>query len=359
MKIEAIKNELFKMLSIEKEAYYKGTDLKEQNKSSEEYAIFKDYYLKILNNDSFSYVYKLKDDLINESKNLENKYKELLNDYNNQDDEKLKSQLAKIVNSYVYKIDAYNKTYNIINNNLKDNDDNSLEYSNKIINLIINNKEDNNYEIYRLNDERRTRLIDMFGSNVIKYITKLESLEQLIARVSNDIIEPYKIDKKTYIASLKDTINAINDYYYLDTKNSKYYKKSDDLYIHRFNLYVRKYHSLIKSLFKNEFHIIETEYGKISTNELLNYLEIYNIDGIYEVFISKNKGRVIGNNELNKKDYLDNIEMINKYINKLIEDANIKFKTKNITIVDNNSREELINERNELLKEIYLLKGKE
>lgn len=359
MKMDSIKDELFKLMNIEKNKYYSSKVQKEINRSKESYAIYREYYLLIVKDDSFSSIYNLREKIANLSNEYEEKYNELLNQYKELKDPDDIKNLASIINPYVYKIDALNTVYNIINKKIETENKDVIDFSNSIVDLIIkfdkekdsSKKEEIMSEIYRLKDERRTILLSNYSDNILDKISALESVEFRIARSSNDVVEPYKIDKTKYFISLRDTIKAINDYYFIDYKNSPYFKKGEQTdFTHRFNLYIRKYHSYIKSLFKNSYQMIEIEEGKISTDDLLNYLSIYNIDNNYELFKSKYRNSKIGDEVITRDNYIKSVLLINKYIEKFIEDCSKKFRSKSIIISDeNNEKEELMNERKSIL----------
>ena len=81
MKMDSIKDELFNLMNIEKNKYYSSKVQKEINRSKESYAIYREYYLLIVNDDSFSSVYNLREKIANLSNEYEKKYNELLNQY--------------------------------------------------------------------------------------------------------------------------------------------------------------------------------------------------------------------------------------------------------------------------------------
>ncbi len=357
MKVDIIKSELFKLLSAEKSSYYVAKSSDERSKCSERYKIFNEYYLLINNNSTFSYVFNLKNKVKEESVRLENKYNELIINYESILSEEEREKVVPLINIYVYKIDALNTVYNILNKELKSESKNNFDYSNNVIKLLfrLDKEEDSEKresiesEIYRLNDERRAIMTSTYGDSALKYLSVLESLEMRIARSRDDKMEPYELDKKSFIISLKETIKAINDYYFKDFKKSKYYKERDADYNHRLGLYIRKYRSLISSLFQNNFCYIENKTGKISSDDLLNYLSIYNLDGDYDIFNAKNKNSLLGNEVVTRMEYKNYVDVLNGYVSKLLDDCISKFKGETITIEDKNENvKDLLDERKEL-----------
>ena len=91
----------------------------------------------------------------------------------------------------------------------------------------------------------------------------------------------------------------------------------------------------------------------MTKTDLINYIAIYNLDGSYEMFRSKNKNRLIGTKEINKTDYLKKVEFLNNMINMLLNQCSNKIKNSTVTLEDIKSdRDELINLRNKKICEI-------
>ena len=76
MNIEAITTELFKLLSLEKQSSY-TSDIEERNKHKIKYSIYNEYYFAANRDNSFSYVFGLKDKVLKTAIEHEEKYKEL------------------------------------------------------------------------------------------------------------------------------------------------------------------------------------------------------------------------------------------------------------------------------------------
>ena len=371
MSIKNIKDELFKLLSFEKENAYSSKDLEEKICHNTKYDIYNQYYILLHNNTSYSFVFDMKKQVLKQVKELEEKYDQLLKQYDSEEDNDKKNKMVSTINECVYRIDSLNNVFNVINRNLKENNHNIISFSDKAINLIEKiNKETNPIQknqleelLFRINEERRAVLTSEGGSYIIKEISELESLELRIANASENT-PIYRLNRKEYLNALKDTIHAINEFYFLDFKKSKHYQVNNDLskeenealFHKRLDLYINKYYSLISSLFNDNYYIIEKGNSKISTDDLINYLSIYNLDGNYEIFRSKNKNTLIGNNEINKVDYQNKIEFLNGIVNTLIEKCANRINNKYIDIIDLRSdKEELINLRNIKIGEIDVL----
>ena len=348
MNIEKIKSELFRLLSGEKESLYSSETYEDKICHNTKYKIYNDYYLNIRNNSSFEYIFNLKNQINDEASKLEKEYKALLKKYEKETLTVEKNAMVDKINLYVYQIDAYNIVYNVISKYLKNNNGNSINYSNNVIGLINNIKREKDSErknkleeeLYQLIEERRVRLSAKTDSYIIKEICELESLELRIAD-AEDKIKTYKVSRKPFLSGLKSAINAINEYHFLDYKKSKHYKgdpnrseeENKEGFKRIYSSYVNIYYSLITSLFKENYHMIGKD-NKISTDDLINYLTIYNLDGNYEVFRSKNRNILIGTSEINKTDYDSKIELLTKAINYLIEECANKIKDNQIEVTD-------------------------
>ena len=91
----------------------------------------------------------------------------------------------------------------------------------------------------------------------------------------------------------------------------------------------------------------------MSTDDLINYLSIYNLDGSYEIFRSKNKNRLIGNKDINRMDYQNKVEYLTNCVNTLGEYCANKIKNGTVEIHESrNDKDELIKLRNAKLNEI-------
>jgi len=359
MNVDKIKMELLNLFTNENVLIYASKDSEDKNAHSIKCKLFNEYYLLISQNNVFSYAFELKNKLSKRIKDLDTKYKELLDLYNkNKNDE-----LIMDINNYYNQIDALKIIYKVFEKYLNAKNEDLLEFSDNIVNLIkeINNEKNNDKKcileekLYKLRDERRVKI-----SNSISDLTKIYELESIEIRLAlKEDKEEYIVSKKEYLNSLKDSIEAINEYHYLRYKKSKFFKGTDEENNKLYDKYISKYYSLISSLFNDNFHVIEINNTKMSSDELINYLFIYNLDGNYELFRNKNKNKIIGNKEINKSKYLKQVELLNNSIIKLIDDCTKKFKTNNITIKDTNNINKLMELRNKKISEIDNEIGKE
>lgn len=301
--------------------------------------IYKSFYDSLNSETSTNNLIKLRDDFLRNSTNFKNAPK------NQKDVTKVKTN--------IYSSSAYETLSSIIDDFLKSFNLLSTGYSNSIINKMINNKANNkdlyDKETYKLSLNRREILSKLYSNEIISYLNDLESIESQIAIFENEKEKPISLTKGEFVNALKNCITAINDYYFLKYKKSSYYKKNtfyydsenNELFKNKFNLYYRKFSNLISSL----------EDDRINTDELISYLSIYNLDNNYEIFKKSMKAKEFDGNKINKQMYEENVAKINEYINSIINRANQKIKGR-IEIKDReNDRNDLINKRNDYLKD--------
>ena len=361
MSINKIRSELFKLLSDEKENVYSSKNPEEKKMHNAKYNAYNEYYMLVHKDSSFSSVFDVKDKLLKKVLELEKKYKELLELYEKEKKIEEKNKMVTDINNYVTRIETYNEIYNILNKNLKSNNNNYTDFSNKIIVLHTKIREEKSKEklneleeeLYRMQEERRALLSSETSINIIKEISELESLESRISN-TNFNLSSYTLNRREFLDELKDTIQAINEYYYLDYKKSKHYKETNELEkAQTFDNYVKKYYALISSAFKENYYVIEKGDLKLSTDDLINYISIYNLDENYEIFRSKNKNILIGNKEINKNDYLTKVEFLKKSINLLIDQCSNKIQNKNVKVTYQiPNQDELIELRDNKINEI-------
>lgn len=352
MSVDFIKSELFKLLSSEKESIYSSKNDTEKREHNFKYNIYNDYYMLLRKNDSFSYVFDLKDEILKNVLEVEKHYKELLGKYSKTKDIDEKNNMVVFINEDAFKIDCLNNIYNIINRNIRTNNSDYTNTSNEIITLISKLNTEKNKDkirnieekIYNLREERRVLLSSKSESYLIKQICELESIEERIASIQ-EYDSVIKFSKKEFLNTLKETIQAINEYYFLDYKKSKHYKEDKTLskeenamYINmQFDNYVNRYYSLISTAFNDNFHIVGKKDIRMSTDDLINYLAIYNLDRNYEIFRSKNKNRLIGNKDINKTDYDKKVDVLSYIVSNLIQECSVKIKTKEVNVTDSRS----------------------
>ena len=363
METEKIKvlSEMFNRLIDNSENKLKSSNLEsERSKINIEVNIYKTFVSNLPINLNYIDLYELKDSTFNMYSN----YLKMLNkakEQNINNTEVLDNKIDNYESNYTAYLNIYNCIETFLNSVTLINN----SYSNDIILKMMryNNNQDESLlnEIFDLKERRRKISIIKYGEDILVSLTKLESLESRISRVHDNKADSYSLNKKEYRKSLLDTINAINDYYFLEYKNSKYFKKNDNITIEENNRinynklmnYINKYFNLINSVSKNKNIMLDVDNKKINTDNLLSYLCIYNIDSDYQVFKESLKNKKINNNDYIKEEYLKQVVYINKCIDYLLNYTLDRIKNDNILIIDTiKDKDDLVYERDELINTI-------
>ena len=266
------------------------------------------------------------------------------------------------INNYQYNAQVYKSVRDILSNFLSYISTITVTSSNDIISKIskYNSTNDENLlkEIYEAKMGRRKSLVLKFGEDIIDKLNSLESLEGRIAVTNLEHEKSYPINKNEFESVLKDTIKAINEYHFINYKNSNYYVVNENLselenervFLNRYKAYLRKFSNIISSIYKNNYTILNYDGNKISTDNLISYLSLYNLDGDYEEFKLSTKNKKINNKNLTKSEYNYEIKFIKNCINALCKDSISKIKDNYILINDNlDDRVDLISKRNNLI----------
>ena len=221
-------------------------------------------------------------------------------------------------------------------------------------------------EVYNLRVNRENKFKELYGSQYRIFISELESYENMAAILPSEGFKTRELDSNNFILELRTAINAVNEYHFMNQLQiKKYYKKdvnlSDGLNENRnakkFNNFLRKYHVLITSLFKNREVLFQVDGVDISTEDLVAYLGTCNLDGDYSVYKNKFNSSYIGTEEANRKKYIETLTFLNKCINALCELAKNELKGGKISVVDTElTKPDIIKKRNARLNEIYYLK---
>ena len=393
--INNIKNELLDYVNKLRSEYLIN---KGQTKYEIKFTIANEIYndFNVLNDKKSIIEYMNK--LLEKSNSINKDYQKIYSDYLKETNNDKKRILIVRINELGAKLNAYNESYNIIYNNINKKikpskkeenvtpiksksiepdkneqvlnediliSDKIIELLEKYYNLDSNSSEAKNIlsQIYDLREKREDKFKNLFGDNYRVLITNLESIENMASMTPKEGFKPYELDSNAYIFELRNTINAINEYYFLEQLYiKKYYKSNSGIsdiekqnkYYKKYTNYLRKFHVLISSLFGSnniEFSVLDST---ISSNDLLSYLATCNLDGDYSVYKSKFENYKIGAEEADKKKYMESLTFLNKCINSLSNKAFEKLDGKIIKIIDKEIVfKDVIDERNRKLNEIY------
>ncbi len=392
MTISDMKQELFDYYIRIQNQYLSN---KNEEKYRIKYVIISKIYKTISSmNDEMSinsYLIEIK----NNSLSYRKLYDELLPKYSKETNISIKNSIAKQLNEYAARISLYNEVYNIIkkcfvrnikssttkvNNSVVKTQKSKFEnedtiISDRIIDLLekYNDLDKNTTEakriieeVYNLRVQRENKFKELYGRDYRVFISELESIENIASVSFKERFKEKELDSNEFISELRNTINAINEYYFIDVlRIKKYYKHNNDLsdgnnlnkFFKKYNNYLRKFRVLISSLFNNRQIVFKVNENDITTDDLLAYLETCNLDGDYSVYKGKFSGSFIGNEEANKKKYIETLVFLNICINSLCDLVKDKLNNRKINIVDKEMVfDDFIKKRNDKLKEIYSLK---
>jgi hypothetical protein len=210
--------------------------------------------------------------------------------------------------------------------------DTSIEIINKYKKLYSNTlssdeKKKLRIEIYNLTETRRQNLSSLLPDEEASRIEMLESYEKQFA--SEAVLtskETVSLDKTSFISQIKGYLSDLGDLKIKGTNSSRY--KSDesksqsenqtevDKQVKR-NMY--NFTNMINSLFgKREITILEEDNNvKYTTKDLLSYISTYGFARDFQEYSKNNAGMKVGNSELNRERYNQNMDLIGRMIEKL------------------------------------------
>ena len=374
----------------------------ENSKMQAKFLLVADLFKRLLKMNNEESIRSYLKTILDEVSALENEYNPMLQEYNKTKDKSLISKL----NEMGRKISGYNEVINVINKYLYKKtevkeepkaevkeeptvvapkapevskkeekvsaDDfvfNEVKRSDKIIALLreLKGLDKNtseaaslNKQIYDLRVKREELITERLG--MITDINELESVENRIVNTSYKPVSDYEADKNRYVQELRSTINAINEYYFLDvTKVSKHYPYdnnvsdgiNDSKRLERFMFYINRFNSLIISLYGTKNFNIDVNGEKVSIDNILSYLETCNLSGGYIDFKSKFKESKIGTRTIDRKSYEEELSFVKECINRLCVMSMNKIGEGNITIKDCSPKiEHLFDERYFIIRRI-------
>ena len=353
--------------------------------------------------------------LVDQSNKYRKIYDSKYDEYNRESDMDKKNAKARELNEIVARINAYNTSYNVINKYLSKETKRiekpvpviepekkvrpvvtkkvevikeepkkiqqpvistpkvtyttgnaDIDLSNKIIVLLEKDhsleEESDIYrkQIFTLRNEREEKYKVIPNYRVL--LTELDSLENMISISTNNKVNEMNLGREDFVKELRSTLNAINEYYFKDELAiKKYYRKNPDLgdkknealFLKKYNNYVRKFHVLIYSLFKNNNISFKLHDEVITTDDLLAYLSTCNLDGDFKVYSSKFGGNKIGVEDATKKNYEKTLKYLNECISTLCLIVQEKIQFSKIKLVDNEiTNDDLIKQRDKKISEL-------
>ncbi len=353
--------DMLNRLIEEKESLMKtSNDEREKDNINIELDIYNTFLRTLPEDINYGDLYELKDSVFAMYSKYFQMYKNIKNKKVNESE-----VIIKKMDNYESNYTAYLNIYNNIDSFLKSVTLINTSYSNDIILKLMKCNNNHNdsllHEIYDLKERRRNVSIIKYNKDILLDLTLLESLEYRISRINDNKADSYTLNKKDYRKSLLESINAINDYNFLEFKTSKYYKKNDSIseeenskiFSNKYFNYIKKYYNLINSITNNKVIILDVDGKKISTDNLLSYLTIYNLDSNYDIFKENLNNKKINNNDFIKEEYMNQIKYINDCIKYLCNYTLDRIKNDSVLIVDSTKdKDDLVYERDEIINKI-------
>lgn len=258
-----------------------------------------------------------------------------------------------------------------IREDIKNSFDTSLEIISKYKQLYSNTlsseeKKRLRIEIYNLTETRRQDLSSLLPDEAASTIEILESYEKQFAYESVlTSKETVSLNKTDFISKIKSYLSDLGDLKIKGTHSSKY--KGDksktqsenqtevDRQIKR-NMY--DFNNMINSLFgQRELTILEESNNvKYTTKDLLSYISTYGFERDFQEYSKNNAGMKVGNSELNKERYNQNMDLISKMVDKLSSMSSSRIDKMGGKITIKPSSEKLLETRNKIattISEIY------
>ena len=258
-----------------------------------------------------------------------------------------------------------------IREDIKQAFDSSLEIISKYKQLYSNTlsseeKKRLRIEIYNLTEARRQNLSSLLPDEEASRIEMLESYEKQFA--SESVLtskETVSLDKSSFISRMKGYLSDLGDLKIKGTHSSKY--KGDkskterenqtevDKQVKR-NMY--DFNNMISSLFEQgEVTILEESNNvKYTTKDLLSYISTYGYERDFQEYSRNNSGMKVGNSELNRERYNQNMNLIDEMVDKLSYMASSRIDKMGGKVTIKPSNEKLLATRNNIaatISEIY------
>lgn len=258
-----------------------------------------------------------------------------------------------------------------IREDIKQAFDSSLEIISKYKQLYSNTlsseeKKRLRIEIYNLTEARRQNLSSLLPDEEASRIEMLESYEKQFA--SESVLtskETVSLDKSSFISRIKGYLSDLGDLKIKGTHSSKY--KGDkskterenqtevDKQVKR-NMY--DFNNMISSLFgQGEVTILEESNNvKYTTKDLLSYISTYGYERDFQEYSRNNSGMKVGNSELNRERYNQNMNLIDEMVDKLSYMSSSRIDKMGGKVTIKPSNEKLLATRNNIaatISEIY------
>lgn len=214
-------------------------------------------------------------------------------------------------------------------------------------------------EISQLCQERENIVSKYLGVPGIVSVKQLESLEFEYARASNKKDKSYTLTQEEYSSELRDTIEKLSDLKFFGVDsifvsgNNESERKQN--YEKLFAETNKKYGNLVSCVYQNSNPVIAnvstSSDTAIKSDNLISYLELYNLRNGYGEFKRKSGTLKIGNEVITASVYEEKTKMIKDLINQLVTNSSNKVKDMGgSVVVDDVSRNKDMVKQDMLIK---------
>lgn len=188
-------------------------------------------------------------------------------------------------------------------------------------------------EISKLCDERDKIIEKYLGTSGVVLSKELESLEIAHSKaLGGKKDKPYYLSSDEYAHELRETIEMLNDLKFFGI-DSKYVIGEDEKarqanYEELLLQTNKRYNNLVTSLYKEKNPLIsenkQTPDASVRSDNLLAYLELYNLRKGYSDFKKKRESLRIGNEIITASVFDDKVRMIKDIVNQFVTKSSSK-----------------------------------
>ncbi|MGM9877020.1 MAG: hypothetical protein ACI33S_00060 [Bacilli bacterium] len=214
-------------------------------------------------------------------------------------------------------------------------------------------------EISQLCQERENIVSKYLGTSGIVSVKELESLEFEYARASSKKDKSYTLTEEEYSSELRGTIERLSDlkFFGVDSifvsgNNESERKQNYEKLLAETN---KKYGNLVSCVYQNSNPVIANVSSSpdtaIKSDNLISYLELYNLRNGYGEFKRKSGSLKIGNEVITASVYEEKTKMIKDLINQFVVNSSNKVRDMGgSVVVDDVSRNKDVVKQDMLVK---------
>ena len=217
-------------------------------------------------------------------------------------------------------------------------------------------------EISQLCQERENIVSKYLGASGIVSVKQLESLEFEYARTSGKKDKPYTLTKEEYSKELRNSIEKLSDLKFFGV-DSIFVSGNNDLerkqnYEKMLAETNKKYVNLIASVYHDTNPVIAKDSSSpeaaIRSENLVSYLELYNLRNGYSEFKRKSESLKIGNEVITASVFAEKTKMLKDLINQLVTNSSNMVRDMGESVVVND-----VSRNKDMVKQDMLIKMNE